>query len=171
MLEFFVSRRVDYVLIGGVAMHTYGLGRATQDVDFAVNGADQEMIIGHLEAIGFTTVQRSSGFSNHAHELDGVRVDFLYVTGPTAAELFANAQVTSDLHMPAVRVASAEHMVAMKVFACRNDPSRKLRDLADIRELIVRGYLHRDAARLYFERYGQMALWPLVAAGKQPTDA
>ena len=48
----------------------------------------------------------------------------------------------------------AAHLVAMKVFAMKNDPSRTFRELADIRFLMTIFGLKRDEVRGYFEKHG-----------------
>ena len=53
-------------------------------------------------------------------------------------------------------VPSAEHLIAMKLQALRNDPSRELQDLADIQYLLGLPETDRQKVRRYFERTGMM---------------
>ncbi len=162
LVKWFADEEIEYALIGGVAVHCYGYSRATRDVDFAVRSENQDEIVAHLETLGFETLYRSSGFSNHLHSVGSVRVDFLYANGSTGDELFSQTRSMTSTGVADVRVASPEHIVAMKVFACRNDPTRKLKELADIRELVIRQKLDRMLVRGYFEKYGQLELWELL---------
>ena len=45
-------------------------------------------------------------------------------------------------------------MVAMKVVAMKNDPSRTYQDLADRRYLLTLADVDRDAVRSQFEKHG-----------------
>ena len=53
-----------------------------------------------------------------------------------------------------VPVPRAEHLVAMKVHAMRNDPSRTLQEMADIQFLMRRPGVDDAEIRAYFERAG-----------------
>ena len=54
----------------------------------------------------------------------------------------------------AIRVPRAEHLAAMKVQAMKNDPDRRLQDLADVRFLLTVSGVDLPAIRGYFERAG-----------------
>jgi len=51
-------------------------------------------------------------------------------------------------------VVSPEHLIQLKLFAIRNDPGRKFKELADIRELIHRTPIDREKIREQFIRDG-----------------
>jgi hypothetical protein len=52
-----------------------------------------------------------------------------------------------------VPVLSAEHLAAMKIFAIKNDPTRTLAELEDIRFLLTLPGINRDEIRGYFEKH------------------
>ena len=58
-----------------------------------------------------------------------------------------------------VLVPRPEHLVAMKVRALKNDPSRKLQDLADIQRLYALPTVDREEIRVYFDRLGLTELY------------
>jgi hypothetical protein len=153
LTAFFLHEKIDFALIGAFAMHAYGYTRATRDVDFVVRRTDQDTIIGCIEAHGFTTMHRSQGFSNHQHGDDRTRIDILYVDDATAGLIFADARLISLFDDAPIPVASPEHLVAMKLFAVKNDPSRTFKDLADIQELIRRCGLDAAVIRHYLRVY------------------
>ena len=158
LIDFFEKARVDYALIGAFALKAYGYVRATQDVDFLVGYRDQDKIIRYLESsLGYETIYRSSGYSNHVHRLSGLgRIDFVYVKGATAESIFAETRrllILDDLMLPVVK---PEHLVALKVFAMKNNPDRALREMADIKELLSLPGLDTEEVRRYFEKHGQM---------------
>ncbi len=68
-----------------------------------------------------------------------------------------------------VLVPRAEHLIAMKVQAIKNDPKRKFQDLADIVGLLEFSEVDRSQVRSFFERAGMLALWNEFAEDESPT--
>ena len=87
------------------------------------------------------------------------RVDFIYVRGDTQREIFEGVREVAGPEGVRVLVPRAEHLIAMKVQAIRNDPKRKFQDLADIAGLLELRELDRSQVRGFFERAGMLALW------------
>ncbi len=168
LIDFFERERIDYALIGAFALKAYGYTRATQDVDFIARQKDQKKIIANLESLGFETLYSSTGYSNHLHPLSGLgRIDFVYVKGDTAESIFKEAVrilLFDNLTVPVVR---PEHIVALKVFAMKNDPDRALREMADIKELLSLPEINLQEVREYFEKYGQMERYYDIIGEKQ----
>jgi hypothetical protein len=150
-------RRVErpFAVVGAFGLQAYGLTRATQDLDFAVESTVQEELIDYLASFGYETLHRSSGYSNHLNaDSELGRLDFVYVAGETARLLFASARQTLGIGRIRVSVPSPEHLVAMKVHAIKNDPSRTFRELADIQFLVSLPDVDQEQIRTYFERAG-----------------
>jgi Nucleotidyl transferase AbiEii toxin, Type IV TA system len=144
------------VLAGGLAMQALGSGRATQDLDLVTDTEVREGLVGFMESLGYETLYRSLAFSNHVHRDSRLgRVDFIYVDPHTAQRLIGDAR-SVEWFGQQVLVPSAEHMIAMKVHAVKNDRTRDLRELADIRFLLERDGVDRARVRGYFEAAG---LW------------
>lgn len=61
--------------------------------------------------------------------------------------------VLEDLFIPVVR---PEHLIALKVFAMKNDPKRSFREMADIQHLLELPGIDKDEVRGYFEKFGQL---------------
>jgi hypothetical protein len=142
-------------LIGGFAMQAYGMTRATLDLDFVADADSQEKLIGFLESLGYETLYRSSGYSNHLHtSVELGRLDFVYVRGETRHKLFASAREVPFPGGLRVRVPRAEHLAAMKIQAMKNDPERTLRELADIQFLLRLPGVDEEEIRGYFEKQG-----------------
>lgn len=168
LIDFFELERIDYALIGAFALKAYGYTRATQDVDFIARQKDQKKIIANLESLGFETLYSSTGYSNHVHPLSGLgRIDFVYVKGDTAESIFKEAVrilLFGNLTVPVVR---PEHIVALKVFAMKNDPDRALREMADIKELLNLPEINLQEVQKYFKKYGQMERYYDIIGEKQ----
>jgi len=155
LAEFFKENSVEWGVIGGLAMAAHGAARTTLDVDMVVDGAIQDQLIGFLRSQGFTTVHRSTGYSNHLNEdPDLGRIDVVYVRGDTSRQILAGMQVhpgPGDIKIPVPR---PEHLAAMKAYSIKNDPERTLRELADIRVLLDVPNVDREEVNSYFVRYG-----------------
>jgi len=152
---FLEGKGIRFALIGGVALAAYGLARTTLDLDLLVENRGQEDLIPFLEANGYATLHRSTGYSNHLH-LDPAwgRFDCVYVGGPTGEQLFAAcrlARAPGGLELP---VPKPEHLAALKVVAMKNDPGRTFQEMADIRFLLQLPQVDRQEVRGYFERHG-----------------
>ena len=157
LTSFFEQAEIDYALVGAFALKAYGYLRATEDVDFLVRGAYQGRIITYLESLGYKTIYRSAGYSNHVHPLAKLgRIDFIYVERETADIILSEAVplfLMDDISVPVVR---AEHLIALKVFAMKNNPERSFREMADLQYLLKLPGLDLEEIRGYFEKYGQM---------------
>jgi hypothetical protein len=157
------SRGQRWAVAGGVAMQTYGLARTTQDLDFVAESAGASELVPWLESVGYETLYRSAAFSNHLHADAALgRIDFIYVDPTTASALFPATRLV-EWNQRSLRVPSPIHMVAMKVHAMKNDPSRTLREMADIQYLLQLPDADRPAARRYFERAGLLERFNEIA--------
>lgn len=147
-------------LAGAFALNAHGISRATADLDLLVGHEAQESVIRSMERLGFETLYRSEGFSNHLHEDPALgRVDFIYVEGPTRDALFAGCELRPFFPGVSVLVPKADHLIAMKVHAMKNDPARRLRDLADIQSLLRLGGADVGSARRLFVKAGLAKDW------------
>jgi len=154
MTEFFEREKIEYALIGAFALYAYGYTRATRDVDFITNSEKQPRIIAYLESLGFETLHRSDGFSNHLHPVGNMRIDLVYVEGETAQAIFRDSRkkvIFADLEVPVV---SPEHLVTLKLFAIQNDSERKFKELGDIKEIFRRTGMDTEFLRTQFVKFG-----------------
>jgi hypothetical protein len=131
------------------------LPRTTLDLDLAVERRAQDDVISYLEGLGYETLHRSEGYSNHLHaDSSRGRIDFVYVDPSTAEALFGSARLFSAPAGREILVARPEHLAAMKVQAMKNDPTRALQDLSDIRFLLTLPGVDRKEVKSYFVRQG-----------------
>ncbi len=144
-----------FALAGAFALHAHGLSRATSDIDFVTEARIREPLVAFLESLGYETLYTSRGYSNHVHPDAAMgRVGLIYVDGETAERLFGKAGATLRLGGHVLRAPRAEHLAAMKVHAMKNDPSRTLQEMADIRYLLQLEGVDEEEIRGYFERAG-----------------
>lgn len=135
-------------------MAAYGLPRTTLDLDLVVDGASQDGLIRHLESMGYETLHRSRGYSNHVHaEASRGSVDFVYVWNETADRLFADTRDVPGPDGHSLPVPSPEHLASMKVLAMKNDPERTFGELSDIRHLVREAGADLASVREQFVRH------------------
>jgi hypothetical protein len=141
-------------VVGALALAAYGLPRTTLDLDLVVDGAAQEKVVTLLESLGFETLHRSSGYSNHAHsDPDWGSLDCVYVRGETSRKIFAACRQVEGPGGISMLVPKPEHLAAMKVLAMKNDPGRTFQEMADVRFLLTLPAVDRREVRSYFERH------------------
>ncbi len=140
------ATRVQFALVGGLAVSVRTQPRFTRDADLAVAIADDneaETVIRHLLASGFRLLasveQETTGRLATVRLVapgladDGAVVDFLFASSGIEPEVVE--QATKEEIAPGVRlpVASTAHLIAMKLLSER--PSR-FQDSADLVALI-----------------------------------
>lgn len=152
--EMFEHENADYAVIGAVALYAYGYVRATKDIDFVTRIEFQEKAVHYLESLGFKTTHCSDAFSNHVHPIGAMRVDLMYLEKDTADKIFKKTEkrvLFEDITIPVV---SAEHLVAMKLFAAKHNERRRLKDLADIKEITAVVDIDKEILKDYFRQFG-----------------
>jgi predicted nucleotidyltransferase len=145
-----------YALIGGLALASYNVIRATQDVDLLTDIEKAEEIDAELVKLGYRCVHRSVDAGNYMRGDE--RVDLLYAHRPIARGLLERAtQLNSSLG--SLRVISTEGLIGFKLQGLVNDP-RRTQDLEDIRALLRANRAKLDMAevREYFSLFGRDSL-------------
>jgi len=157
------AARTRWAVIGGLALAARGAGRLTHDLDIVTERSARDGLIAFLESLGYQTLHASEGYSNHAHgEPRRGRIDVVYVDEDTACTLFAEADEIEIFPGSAAPVPRAEHLIAMKVLAARNDPTRRLQEMADIADLMHACGIAPDDVRQYFERNDLLDDWERI---------
>lgn len=143
---------VDHALIGALALAACGVQRATNDVDFLIDGAKVEAARLALEGGGFR-VFHSSG---EVLQMAGPgSVDFILARRPLSLAMLARASAKT---FRGIHCVGAEDLIALKIQAYKNDPRRELQDRADIQRLIeVSPSLDWEQIKRYAELF---AAWP-----------
>ena len=149
-----------WAVIGGLALAAHGAGRLTHDLDIATDRTAQSGLVAHLESLGYETLHVSEGYSNHAHADPSMgRIDVVYVDGETSRRLFAEACEEEIFPGLRARVPRPEHLIAMKVLAAKNDPTRRLQEMADVAALMRACGIDPLAVREYFARSDLLDAW------------
>lgn len=147
---------IQFALIGGLALSSYKVIRATQDIDLLIDTADGDAVNNLLLNLGYHCLHRSSDAANYTREDE--RVDMLYAERPIARRLLGSAAVR-ETSFGRLGVVSAEGLIGFKLQAIVNNPKRTM-DREDIRALLRmnRDTLNMAEIREYFQLFGQEAL-------------
>jgi len=148
---------IPHLIVGGIAVQEHGYPRVTTDVDIVVPDV--------LEAVEYLTASLSGPFrrvpkfdDRVEHRGNGVFVDFL----PAGSVLKKGCKVpfpqptacTDELQL-----VTLEQLISLKLDCWANSPAKRLRDKADVTELILRRRLPRNLAvaapvrTVYFETW------------------
>ncbi|PKM16130.1 MAG: hypothetical protein CVV12_05110 [Gammaproteobacteria bacterium HGW-Gammaproteobacteria-2] len=155
-LAAFGRLRTSPALIGGLALASHRVVRATRDVGFLVESQDADRLHEMLLALGYRCVHRSDDAANYVRDHEGF--DVLYARRQEALRLLAEAP-EHRTPFGRLRVVSAEGLIAFKLQALVNDPTRA-RDLDDI-EALLKANVHTldmSEVRRYFALFERVEL-------------
>jgi hypothetical protein len=147
---------VTFALIGGLALASHNVVRATSDVDLLVDAARADDVDRLLGKLGYRCLHRSADAGNHVRGDE--RVDLLYASRPIARRLLQSARERTT-SLGVLRVVSTEGLIGFKLQGLANDP-RRTQDLEDIRALLRanRDTLNMGEVREYFRLFDREAL-------------
>jgi hypothetical protein len=135
---------IPHLIVGGIAVQEHGYPRMTIDVDIVVPDV--------LEAVEWLTADvtgpffRVSGCEDRVEDRrTGVKVDLL----PAGQVLKQGCKVPFPQPVAStevLQIAKLEDLLSLKLDSWANSPAKRLRDKADVSELILRRNLPRDFA-------------------------
>jgi hypothetical protein len=102
------EKKIDHVLVGGVALLSYVAGRNTQDIDLIVR-PDQ------LESIDWHATVQDRDFGRALYR--GIRVDLLLQTNPLFAYVAEHERATVEFHGRSVPIATRRGLLLLKLYA------------------------------------------------------
>lgn len=147
---------LPFALIGGLALASYQVIRATQDVDLLVPAEKADEIEAGLLQLGYRCLHRSENAGNYVRASE--RIDLLYASRPIARRLLVQARALQT-SLGDLRVVSAEGLIGFKLQGWVNDAERT-QDLEDIKALLRanRAHLDLDEVRQYFALFDMEGL-------------
>lgn len=133
------AEEIAYALVGGMALALHGFVRPTQDVDLLLSreGLEQfhERLVGRGYTLAFPGARKSFRDAQ-----TGVRIEVLTSgeypgDGKAKAIAFPNPY-ESSVTFDDIRVVSLEKLIELKLASGLSAEHRRLRDLADVQQLI-----------------------------------
>lgn len=163
LIEKLNRERIDFAIIGGLALQFSGITRTTLDIDFLVLGEDSSKIKDIMLKKGYNLIHESEDVLNFVSDkLNLGRVDFLLAHRKYSISMLKRAEEKEVFAGKfKVKVLKIEDQIGLKVQSSSNDPQRMHQDMADIELLIKHNYPNLDLAILkeyfgLFERTKQL---------------
>ncbi|MGE0581040.1 MAG: hypothetical protein AB7P31_02710 [Steroidobacteraceae bacterium] len=161
--------RIDaaYALIGGLALASHKVVRATMDIDLLTELRSADEVHDVLLALDYRCAHRSTDAATYLR--DDERIDLLYASRPIARRLLDGA-ATRETSFGVLRVVSPEGLIGFKLLGLVNDP-RRTQDLEDIRALLRanRTTLDIDEIREYFRLFERDSPEPFTSVHTHPS--
>lgn len=140
---------IDYIVVGALALFAHGYPRLTEDIDlvFTNEGLDRF----HEELIGLGYEPAFPGARKRLRSTkDGVRIDVIPAgeypgDGKPKPVSFPNPSEAS-VEIDGIRFATLEKLIELKLASGMTAPHR-LKDLADVQEMIKVKHLSREFAQ------------------------
>jgi hypothetical protein len=148
LLTDFKEKDIRYALMGGFALGLLGCGRTTVDMDFLVNRDDMEKVDAIMNVLDYKCKYRSENVSQYVSSLKIFgEVDFLHAFRKASLQMIENAMETDVFEGSLkVRVLRPEDIIGLKLQAMKNNPSRKQREIEDIKLLFS---IHKNKIDLF----------------------
>lgn len=153
---------VPYAVVGGLALFRHGYRRFTDDVDILVTPQGLRVIHKELEGLGYLPP-----FAGSKHLKDtstGVRIEFL-ITGQYPGDgkpkpVAFPDPATEAVEIDGIKVLNLHKLIDLKLASGMTNPGR-VKDLADVQELIRALHLDQDTAQRLdpFVRERFLDLW------------
>lgn len=123
------QNRIPHALIGGFALSAHGNPRATNDIDYLVDGDFRDVTKDAFLRAGYTVFFESS----EVLQMQGPGpVDFLFANRPLSKAMLVRDSGVDVLGVPCL---DAADLIGLKIQAYKNNPKRELHELADIQSL------------------------------------
>ena len=164
-VEILAHWNVPHLIVGGLAVQEHGYERVTVDVDIVVPDV--------AEAVEFLTADLSGPFHRLAEDRvedrrNGVKVDLLpagHVLRVGCKVPFPQPREVSEFP----KIVTVEQLVSLKLDSFTGSPLRRVKDKADVVELIQRAQLPRELAVALPVRELYLEIWDGLKADDAPS--
>lgn len=131
----FQKGKIEFALIGGLALQFAGVERFTRDIDFMVALSDSERVHMIMESLGYQALHRTQNVANYSGPSELGQVDFLFAQRQYGLDMLHNANPETFLG-ESIRVIRPEDIIGLKVQSSSNDPERADQDRVDIKNIL-----------------------------------
>jgi hypothetical protein len=148
-------------------MSVWVTARATYDLDIVADDGKRREITSALLDVGFRVENDAPGFTNLTPADPKLGpLDFLWVRGSTSRQVLGEAVEKPGPDGEPLLVVKPEHLVAMKIQAVRDTPTRVFRYAEDLRLLLALPDIDENRCREYFAREGLGELFDRIKQGR-----
>ena len=156
----FIKGNLKHAVIGGFALESAGVVRATMDIDLLVLADDKSIIKSIMIANDYELVFESEEVITFIGSDDSLgRVDFLLAHRKYTLAMLGRARKKSVLQgSTEIYVVEPEDLIGLKIQAIANDRCRYYQDMADIQMIVKNKYEILDFKRIkeYFELFDKL---------------
>ncbi len=165
---------IGYMVIGAVALIAHGYRRFTEDIDLVMSPEGLEAF--HRELIGLGYAPQFPGARKRIRStVDGVSIEIISSgefpgDGKPKPVAFPRPE-KAFIEIDGIRIVTLEKLIELKLASGMTAPHR-LRDLADVQELIKARHLDAEFAdRIHpYVRAKYLELWEAVARAERTPD-
>jgi predicted RNase H-like HicB family nuclease len=119
------------------------------------SGMKREALLRHLRWYGcYLNMNLKGVLTNLIRFFAREEIDFALI-GAFALKAYGYVRATQDVDFLVKGKDQEKIIIALQVFAMKNDPRRSFRELADIQHLLELPGIDKDEVRGYFEKFGQ----------------
>lgn len=127
---------LQVMLVGGYALPAHGVVRQTVDLDCLIVDTEFPKLAGALSQAGFEEIQRTASFARYRHpSVYLMDLDVMFVDRQTFQKVSSRA-VACRIDQFEMRVPCVAHLIALKLHAIKNNPTRINKDIRDIVDLV-----------------------------------
>ncbi len=174
IIHSFKKENLKYAVIGGFALESAGVIRATMDIDLLVLADDKTAIKATMFSNGYKQIHESDDVITFIGTNDSLgRVDFLLAHRKYTLAMLERAQKKSVLQGQAeIYVVEPEDLIGLKIQAVANDQQRFNQDMADIQMIIKNKYKTLDFNRIreYFALFNKLDDYNKLTDGYRNAD-
>lgn len=137
LLKDFSEEDIHYAVIGGFALGFWGVTRATIDMDFLLLLSDADAADGILRRYQYEQTYKSENVARYESSIESYgTIDIIFAFRDVSKNMLARSVLVDLDEGLKVRSLLPEDIIGLKIQAMANDPTRKPRDLNDIRSLL-----------------------------------
>ena len=157
--------KLEFLLIGGLAVIEHGFARVTTDIDLLVRMRDRQLWKKLLEGLGYQIINEQDAFQQY--ERSGMvswPIDLMFVNEATYDGMSTNARQV-EVMGAFLRMVSLSHLLALKLHVLKQGRmSRFLDDFTDVIELVKSNSLDLKSSEMrdLFLKYGNADLYEKV---------
>jgi predicted nucleotidyltransferase len=160
------KRDLRFLVIGGLAVNSYGYSRETGDLDILIHRDNKEQWLDLFSGLDYAVYKEGEGFLQLSPPKQSAwPVDLMLVRENTFEPMYSASREV-NLYGVQTRIPSLEHLLMLKLHALKNAGlNRFLKDFLDVENLIRINKLDIKAENIkrLFAKYGTAELYEKIS--------
>ena len=160
------KRKLEFLVIGGLAVNMHGIARDTADLDLLVRQESRQDWMKLFSELGYTVAGEKAAFCQFdPPEAGAWPVDLMFV-GESSFREFFKFSVSVEMFGERLLIPTLEHLIALKLHALKHGHiGRSLKDYLDIEGLVRVNKidLGEEKVRELFLKYGTLDVYEKIS--------